>query len=89
MSDLLTHIRRFELVDVDLDKEPACEGELHPLNLGGHDGGAAAFIYIRPCCPTPVLVCRGRVDFLLSEPLLRCHRCAGIYSPAAARLIEL
>lgn len=91
VSDLLTHIERFELVDVDLDIEPQCEGEKHPEATFGHDGGSAAYILLKPCCGGHVLLCRGRVNYMQTkaDTNFRCTFCNLAFPASRYRFIEL
>lgn len=82
MSDLLTHIGRLEMVDVDLDIEPQCEGLHHPIGLSGHIDGPAEYnvVFHCPCSRFVILACAGRVAYLRANGA-RCDEC-GAFMPA-------
>lgn len=90
VSDLLTHIGRLELVDVDLDKEPQCEGLTHPQFKHGHDGGPAKYniVFHCECGPFPILACAGRAAKVRRSGA-RCSTCDIRIPPDAIRFIEL
>lgn len=54
------------VLDVDWDKEPECEGSMHPRNTEGHDGGPAKYV-LRTHCRGPIQICAGRMQ------LFRAH----------------
>ena len=89
MSDLLTHIARLEMVDVDLDKEPACEGRDHPAGLSGHDGGPAKYRLVCPECKTMILQCAGRIQDLRATERMLCVPCGRILPTTMFGFIEL
>lgn len=90
MSDLLTHIERSELVDVDLDKEPRCESICHPESGDARwHSGPAAYWQAGPCVHTTGLRCAQVVSSYLPYLPISCEIC-GVDAPYDVyRFIEL
>lgn len=76
MSDLLTHVARLEMVDVDLDLEPQCEHDEHELFRRIH-GGAATHYLKTSCGCLDGLRCAPIVAFWVGVDRFYCRRCGG------------
>lgn len=77
------------ILDVDLNKEPACEGSEHPAGTEGHDGGPARWLLVSPCGCPPFLLCHGRALVHRMMPLALCGACGSFFPSSDIKFIEL
>jgi hypothetical protein len=93
MSDLLTHVGRLEMVDVDLNLEPQCASIHHPAGRSRRGrvehSGPAAYWQVGPCAHSTGLRCAASVHTGRRHRGLSCSFCGASAPIEDFRFIEL
>jgi len=90
MSDLLTHIGRLEMVDVDLDKEPQCESRAHErVGPGTTVCTGPATHWVKSPCGHGGLRCTQRIVRYFDVQKVRCGVCDSLDDPRKYIIREL
>jgi len=71
MTEIEVDLSTLEMLD--FEHTPACEGQLHAVNLFGHQADEPAkSLMVTPCCGTKLLVCEPRRKFIIAGGAVYC-----------------